>query len=96
MFAGETVDGEQATVRTRLVSKGGIEIPVDYRLHRVGDRWLVYDVTIEGVSLVANYRAQFNKIIQTSSFAGPRREAQGQEGGGPGPTPICRSARRQK
>jgi len=33
-----------------------------------GDRWLVYDVIIEGVSLVANYRTQFNKIIQTSSF----------------------------
>jgi phospholipid transport system substrate-binding protein len=54
-------------VRTRLVSKGGIEIPVDYRLYRVGDRWLAYDVTVEGVSLVASYRAQFNKIIQTSS-----------------------------
>jgi len=33
-----------------------------------GDRWLVYDVIIEGVSLVANYRTQFNKIIQTSSY----------------------------
>jgi phospholipid transport system substrate-binding protein len=44
-----------------------VEIPVDYRLYRVGERWLAYDVTIEGVSLVASYRAQFNKIIQTSS-----------------------------
>ena len=34
-----------------------------------GERWLVYDVVIEGVSLVANYRTQFNKIIQTSSYA---------------------------
>jgi phospholipid transport system substrate-binding protein len=43
---------------------------VDYRMHRVsGDRWLTYDVSIEGVSLVANYRAQFNKIIQTSGYA---------------------------
>jgi phospholipid transport system substrate-binding protein len=33
-----------------------------------GDRWLVYDVIIEGVSLVGNYRTQFNKIIQTSSY----------------------------
>jgi phospholipid transport system substrate-binding protein len=57
-------------VRTRIVTKAGTEIPVDYRMHRVGDRWLVYDVTIDGVSLVANYRAQFNKIIQTSSFKG--------------------------
>jgi phospholipid transport system substrate-binding protein len=67
VLAGETVDGELATVRTRLVSRGGVEIPVDYRLHRAGDRWLAYDVAVEGVSLVANYRAQFNKIIQASS-----------------------------
>jgi phospholipid transport system substrate-binding protein len=64
---GETLDGELATVRTRLVSRGGTETPVDYRLHRAGDRWMAYDVHVEGVSLVANYRAQFNKILQTSS-----------------------------
>jgi phospholipid transport system substrate-binding protein len=69
-FLGDTIDGDQATVRTRLVTKQGMDIPVDYRLHRVpGDRWLTYDVSIEGVSLVANYRAQFNKIIQTSGYA---------------------------
>jgi phospholipid transport system substrate-binding protein len=68
-FVGDTVDGEQATVRTRLVTKSGTEIPVDYRMHRVaGGRWLTYDVAIEGVSMVANYRAQFNKIIQTSGY----------------------------
>jgi phospholipid transport system substrate-binding protein len=70
VFAGETAEPDLATVRTRLVSKGGIETPVDYRLYRAGDRWMVYDVTVEGVSLVANYRAQFNKIIQTSSAQG--------------------------
>ena len=43
---------------------------MDYRMHRMGERWLVYDVTIEGVSLVANYRTQFNRIIQQSSFKG--------------------------
>jgi phospholipid transport system substrate-binding protein len=64
---GETIDGELATVRTRLVSKGGTETPVDYRLHRMGDRWLAYDVSVEGVSLVANYRAQFNTILRASS-----------------------------
>jgi phospholipid transport system substrate-binding protein len=64
---GEVLDGELATVRTRLVSKGGTETLVDYRLYRAGDRWMAYDVCVEGVSLVANYRAQFNKIIQASS-----------------------------
>ena len=45
------------------------DVPIDYRLLKKGDRWLVYDVNIEGVSLVSNYRTQFNKIIQTASFA---------------------------
>jgi phospholipid transport system substrate-binding protein len=67
-FIGDSVDGDQANVRTRLVTKQGTEVPVDYRMHRVGDRWLTYDVSLEGVSLVANYRAQFNKIIQTSGY----------------------------
>ena len=60
--------GDQAKVLTRLLTKQGGEIPIEYRMHRKGDRWLVYDVIIEGVSLVANYRTQFNKIIQTSSY----------------------------
>jgi phospholipid transport system substrate-binding protein len=67
-FGGDTVEGEQARVQTRLLTKSGSDIPIEYRMHRKGDRWLVYDVVIEGVSLVANYRTQFNKIIQTSSY----------------------------
>jgi phospholipid transport system substrate-binding protein len=63
---GEAVDGDLATVRTRLIGKSG-EIPVDYRLHRLGERWRVYDVSVEGISLVANYRAQFETILRTSS-----------------------------
>jgi phospholipid transport system substrate-binding protein len=68
LFLGDTIERDQATVRTRLVTKAGTEIPVDYRMHRVGERWLSYDVAIEGVSMVANYRAQFNKIIQASGY----------------------------
>jgi phospholipid transport system substrate-binding protein len=67
-FLGDTIDGDQATVRTKLLTKQGTEIPVDYKMARQSDRWLVYDVVIEGVSLIANYRTQFNKIIQTSSY----------------------------
>ena len=67
-YGGEAVDGDQATVRTKMVTKQGSEIPIDYRMLRKGDRWLVYDVMIEGVSLIGNYRTQFNKIIQTSSY----------------------------
>jgi phospholipid transport system substrate-binding protein len=67
-YAGERMDGETATVATRIVTKNGTEVPIDYRLLKKADRWLVYDVNIEGVSLVSNYRTQFNKIIQTGSF----------------------------
>ena len=68
-FVGETIEGEGAVVRTKLVTKQGTEIPIDYRMLKRGDnKWLVYDVVIEGVSLISNYRTQFNKIITTSSF----------------------------
>ncbi|MBI2206597.1 MAG: ABC transporter substrate-binding protein [Candidatus Rokubacteria bacterium] len=67
-YGGDAVDGDVATVKTRIATKGGTEIPIDYKMLKRGDRWLVYDVAIEGVSLVANYRTQFNKIIQTSSY----------------------------
>jgi len=68
IYNGERVDGDLATVSTKIITKNGTEIPVDYRLFRRGDRWLVYDVNIEGISLVSNYRTQFNKIIQTSGY----------------------------
>ena len=67
-FVGETLDSGVATVRTRIVTKQGTEIPVEYRLYQAGNRWLTYDVSVEGISLVANYRTQFNAIIQKSSY----------------------------
>ena len=67
-FVGEAVDPDGAIVRTRLVTRQDSEIPIDYRMHARGDKWLVYDVLIEGVSLISNYRTQFNKIITTSSY----------------------------
>jgi phospholipid transport system substrate-binding protein len=69
LYTGERIDdGDIATVSTRIATKNGTEVPVDYRMLKRGDRWLVYDVNIEGVSLVSNYRTQFNKIIQTASY----------------------------
>ncbi|PYM76830.1 MAG: organic solvent tolerance ABC transporter substrate-binding protein [Candidatus Rokuibacteriota bacterium] len=67
-FVGETTEPDGAIVRTRLVTRQDTEIPIDYRMHARGDKWLVYDVLIEGVSLISNYRTQFNKIITTSSY----------------------------
>src|SRR5947209_19496494 len=68
VYAGEMVDGDQATVRTRIITKQGTEVPVDYRMFERDGRWRVFDVNIEGVSLVGNYRSQFNSIIVRSSY----------------------------
>lgn len=67
-FVGELIDDDLAIVRARLVTRGGMEVPVEARLLRRGDRWLVYDIAVENISLIANYRAQFDKIIRSSSF----------------------------
>ncbi len=69
-YGAETINGDEAMVKTMILTRaGGSEVPVDYRMHQAGGRWLVYDVNIEGVSLVSNYRTQFNKIVQTESYA---------------------------
>jgi phospholipid transport system substrate-binding protein len=67
-FLGDVLDTEVATVRTKIVTRNGSEIPIDYRMLRRGDRWLAYDVSVEGISLVANYRTQFNAVIQKASY----------------------------
>lgn len=67
-YVGEKVDGDFAVVHGRVVTPKGSEIPVDARLLRRGERWLIYDVVIENVSLIQNYRAQFDRIIRGSSF----------------------------
>jgi phospholipid transport system substrate-binding protein len=67
-YLGEQVDGSRAVVKTKAISTRNLEVPLDYRLSKVGDRWQIYDVAIEGVSLVNNYRSQFNRLITTSSF----------------------------
>jgi phospholipid transport system substrate-binding protein len=67
-FQGDTVDGDQATVRTTLILSKGGEMSLSYRMHQTGGRWQVYDLNIDGISLVGNYRTQFNKIIRTDSY----------------------------
>jgi phospholipid transport system substrate-binding protein len=68
VFRGDTIDGDQAVVRTALVLNDGGQMALDYKMHHASDRWQVYDINIEGVSLVANYRAQFNKVIRSESY----------------------------
>lgn len=67
IYGDESVTSNQAVVRTILRGEGE-ELPVDYRLTYDGKRWAMFDVVVDGVSLAGNYRAQFSKIIQTSSY----------------------------
>jgi phospholipid transport system substrate-binding protein len=69
LYTGEFVEPDYSLVKTKIITKRNVEIPLDYRLMRVGNQWKVYDVVIEGVSLVSNYRTQFSKIIRSHSYA---------------------------
>ena len=68
-YTAERVDGDEASVQSRVVTAKGSQIPVEYRLHRVNDDWSAYDVFVENVSLVGTYRSQFDRIIRSESFA---------------------------
>jgi phospholipid transport system substrate-binding protein len=68
VFRGETVDGDLASVRTTIPLSNGSEMPLEYRMHTADARWQVYDLSIDGISLVSNYRSQFNKVIRTDSY----------------------------
>lgn len=60
----ERGDGKKVTVRTEVQQGGGFPIPIDYKMHVKGDAWKVYDVSVDGISLVANYRTSFAKEIR--------------------------------
>src|SRR5262245_20799482 len=67
-FVSERRDGDHATVRALVVTRLAIPVAVEMRLVRKGDRWQIYDVLIERMSLVASYRAQFDRVIRASSY----------------------------
>ena len=67
-YVGERIEGEYATVRALIVTQKGTQVPVEARVLRQGDRWRMYDVLIENVSLIASYRSQFDRVIRTSSY----------------------------
>ena len=68
-YEGDTIDGNYASVKVKIVTSKGKEIPVEYRVMKKQTQWLVYDMTIEGVSFVNNYRSQFNSILSKSSYS---------------------------
>jgi phospholipid transport system substrate-binding protein len=61
-------DKNYAQVDTKIVDKKGQEFAVNYRLYNMKGDWKVYDVVIENVSIVNNYRSQFNRVLATSSY----------------------------
>ena len=66
----DIADDKQVTVKTQILQPGGQPIAVDYTLEQMSDVWKVYDITIEGVSLVTNYRGQFSNEIRQGGMDG--------------------------
>lgn len=68
IYLAEETEGGRARVTGRFITRNKQEIPVEYRMRKKDGAWLVYDILIEGVSMVRNYRVQFNDIIIKSSY----------------------------
>jgi phospholipid transport system substrate-binding protein len=68
-FTEEKIDGEHAVVRAKVVTKQGAEVPVEARMINRTSRWQIYDIVIENISLIGNYRSQFDRIIRASSYS---------------------------
>jgi phospholipid transport system substrate-binding protein len=86
-YVGEQVEGSRTVVKTNVLTKRNQQVPIEYRLQKVDGRWRIYDVLVEGISLVNNYRSQFNQIISSSSYDELVRKMKSRQGdelsGGP-------------
>ena len=67
IYLGDRVEGNYALGKAKIITKQDKEIKVLYRMKKVQGKWMVYDVSVEGVSLINNYRTQFNSILARSS-----------------------------
>ena len=68
VFLHEVVDNERAQVMTKIVSDKGEPNTINYRLRRIDGQWKIYDVVVEDISLVVNFRSQFNRLLAKGSF----------------------------
>lgn len=68
VYLKENMDGDHAEVKSKVLTAKRDEFTLDYRLMNQNGKWLAYDVVIEGVSLVSNYRTQFNRIITSNGY----------------------------
>lgn len=69
VYIKDSVDGDHAEVKSKVITAKRDEFTLDYRLINQNGKWMVYDVVIEGVSLVSNYRSQFNRIIAANGYS---------------------------
>jgi phospholipid transport system substrate-binding protein len=68
IYGKETQNGDDAQVDTSIAQPGSEAISVNYRLRQFGGTWKVYDVLVDGISLVGNYRNQFNRIMNNKGY----------------------------
>jgi phospholipid transport system substrate-binding protein len=77
VFLGESSEGNgSAIVRSKVVMRQGAEIPLDYRMHLLDGRWRIYDVVVQGISFIASYRTQFDRVIRAESYSSLRERLQ--------------------
>jgi phospholipid transport system substrate-binding protein len=69
-YDAERVKGNYSLVKVTIFTDKQVEIPVVYKMKKKGEEWMIYDVAIEGISLVKNYRQQFDSVILSSSYQG--------------------------
>jgi len=69
LYTRESEDQNYAQVDTKIVTEDRLPLSINYKLHSVDKEWKVYDLVIEDISVVNNYRSQFNRVIARSSFA---------------------------
>jgi len=67
-YDSEKLDGDYALVKTHILYQGNNNVEIDYRLHQDEGQWKVYDVVVEGISFVDNYRSQFTAILTNEPF----------------------------
>lgn len=76
-FLSEAMEpGGSAIVRSRVTTRQGSEIPLDYRVHVRDGSWRIYDVIVQGVSFIASYRTQFDRVIRAESYRSLRERLQ--------------------
>lgn len=68
VYVGEQLDGNYADVKSKILTSKGQEFSIDYKTRAAAGEWKVYDVVVENISMVNNFRSQFNRVINNASY----------------------------